>query len=58
MKTYWIAAGVGTLVTALGGVVYYMSDAKNGLIVILGGMVVAIMALVMALIQSAMDKSK
>ncbi len=58
MKTYWIVAGVGTLVTAVGGVVYYMSDANNGLIVILGGMVVAIMALVMALIQSAMDKSK
>jgi len=58
VKTYWIVAGVGVLVTAVGGIVYQFSDAKNGLIVILGGMVVAIMALVMAMIQTAMDKSK
>jgi hypothetical protein len=58
VRTYWIVAGVGVLATAVGGVVYFTTDAKNGLIVILGGMVVAIMALVMALVQSAMDKSK
>jgi hypothetical protein len=58
VKAYWITAGVGTLVTAVGGAVYLMSDHKNGLIIILGGMVVAIMALVMALVQGAMNKSK
>ena len=58
MKTYWLVAGLGFLVTVVGGVVYFVSDERYGLILILGGMVVAIMGLVMALLQGAMDKSK
>ena len=58
MKAYWVTAGVGALVTIVGGIVYLTSDHKFGLILILGGMVVAIMGLVMALLQGAMDNSK
>jgi hypothetical protein len=58
LKVYWVTAGLGVAVTLGGGLVYGMSDHKYGLIMILGGMVVAIMALVMRLVESAMTNSK
>jgi hypothetical protein len=58
VKGYWITAGLGALVVVVGGIVYVASDHQFGLILILGGMVVAIMGLVMRLVQAAMDKSK
>ena len=58
MKGYWITAGLGVLVAVVGGIVYFASDHQFGLILILGGMVVAIMGIVMRLVQAAMDKSK
>jgi hypothetical protein len=58
MKVYWLTAGLGVAVTVGGGIIYGMSDHTYGLILILGGMVVAIMALVMRLIESAMANSK
>jgi hypothetical protein len=59
VKAYWITAGIGALVVVVGGVVYLMSDQKFGLILILGGMVVAIMGLVMRFVMAYMgDKVK
>jgi hypothetical protein len=58
VKAYWVTAGVGVLVVAVGGVVYTMSDHKFGLILILGGLVVAIMGLMMRLVHWAVDRSK
>jgi hypothetical protein len=54
VKAYWVTAGVGVLITVVGGVVYGMSDHKFGLILILGGMVVAIMGLVMRIVEAYM----
>ena len=54
MKSYWITAGVGTLIAVVGGVVYFASDERFGLIIILGGMVVAIMGVVMRIAMAFM----
>jgi hypothetical protein len=59
VKAYWVTAGVGALVVLAGGVVYTMSDHKFGVILILGGMVVAIMGVVMRIAAAYMgDKFK
>jgi hypothetical protein len=59
MKSYWVTAGIGALVTVVGGVVYFMSDERFGLILILGGLVVAIMGLVMRFVMAYIgDKAK
>jgi hypothetical protein len=58
VKAYWAAVGLGTLAVVIGGVVYFTSDHKFGLIVILTGLVVAILGLMMRLVQWAMDRSK
>ncbi len=58
MKAYWLVAGAGVLVAVVGGVVWTMSDKQFGVILVLGGMVVAVMGLVMRLLQWGVDKSK
>ena len=58
MKAYWVAVGLGILIAVAGGLVYVLSDHRLGVFVILGGMVVAIIGLVMRLIQWAVDNSK
>lgn len=58
MKAYWIAAGGGLLIAIVGLVIWYMSDERFGLILVLSGLVLATLGLVMRLIQWGMDKSK
>ena len=59
MKTYWIAAGVGTLVAVLGGVIYVISDHKYGIVLLAGGLIAAIMGVVMRLVAAYMgDESR
>jgi len=58
VKAYWVAVGLGILIAVAGGLVYVLSDHRLGVFVILGGMVVAIIGLVMRLIQWAVDNSK
>jgi hypothetical protein len=60
MKTTWIVAGLGVLAAVVGAVMWLSGNATTiGLILILGGMVVAIMAVVMQLVVAAMaDKQK
>ena len=59
MKAYWLTVGVGVFVTAIGGVVYTMSDQKLGVLLALGGMTVAIVGLMMRLAMVFMgDKAK
>jgi len=58
MKAYWLVAGAGLLAAVIGGVVWTISDEQLGLILVLGGMVVAVMGLVMRLLQWGVDKSK
>ena len=56
MKTYWVAAGVGALVAVLGGVVYTVSDHKYGIMLLAGGVVAAVMGLVMRLVMAFMGE--
>ncbi len=59
MKAYWVTAGLGMLVAIVGVVVWFMSNEQFGLILILGGMVVAIMGVVMRIVAAYMgDKTK
>jgi predicted lysophospholipase L1 biosynthesis ABC-type transport system permease subunit len=58
MKAYWLVAGAGLLAAVVGGVMWAMSNEQYGLILVLGGMVVAVMGLVMRLLQWGVDKSK
>ena len=58
MNAYWMTAGVGTLVTVVGGVIWTISDKQFGFILILSGLIVAILGLVMRLIQWGVDRSK
>ncbi len=58
MKAYWMVAGGGLLVAIVGLIVWYASDEKFGLILILSGLVLATLGLVMRLIQWGIDKSK
>ena len=58
MKVYWLVAGAGLLAAVIGGVMWAMSNEQYGLILVLGGMVVAVMGLVMRLLQWGVDKSK
>jgi hypothetical protein len=59
MKAYWVTAGIGALVTVVGGAVYLMSDQKFGLILILGGLVVAVLGFAMRVAMAFIgDKAK
>jgi hypothetical protein len=58
LKSYWIAAGLGTLVAVVGGVLWVVSDHQLGLILVLSGLVIACIGLVMRLLQWGVDKSK
>jgi len=58
MKAYWMAAGAGLLIAIVGLVVWYMSDERFGVILVLSGLVLATLGLVMRLIQWGIDKSK
>lgn len=58
MKAYWMAAGAGLLLAIVGMVVWYASDERFGLILVLSGLVLATLGLVMRLIQWGIDKSK
>ena len=57
VKAYWLAAGLGTLVAVIGMILYMVSDHQLGIILILGGLIVATMGLVMRLIQAGVDNS-
>jgi hypothetical protein len=58
MKSYWIAVGLGTLVAAVGAVVWTISDEQFGLILVLSGLVIAILGAVMRIVEWAMAKGK
>jgi len=58
MKAYWMAAGGGLLLAIVGLVVWYLSDERFGVILVLSGLVLATLGLVMRLIQWGIDKSK
>ena len=59
MKAYWITTGVATLVAVLGAVLWFTSNHRLGLILILGGLVVGITGLVMWMVTAAMgDRAK
>ena len=59
MKAYWLTTGVATLVAVLGAVLWFTSNHRLGLILILGGLVVGIMGLVMWMVTAAMgDRTK
>ncbi len=58
MKVYWVTVGIGALVAVVGGVLWTMSDQRLGLMLILGGLVVAILGLVMRLVEWVMNKGK
>lgn len=58
VKAYWITAGVGTLVAVMGLVLWFVSDHKLGIILILTGLVVACLGLVMRIVEWSMAKSK
>jgi hypothetical protein len=59
MKVTWIVAALGVLAAVVGAVMWLSGSATTiGLILILGGMVVAIMAVVMQLVVAAMEDKK
>ena len=51
MKAYWITAGIGTLVAIVGSIVYFATNEQFGLMLILGGLVVATLGLVMRFVM-------
>lgn len=57
MKAYWVTAGIGTLVTVVGGLmwVYGQRDSLAS-ILMLGGIVVAIMGLIMRFLAAYMGE--
>jgi hypothetical protein len=59
VKAYWITAGVGTLVAIVGALVYTFGQRGTlGIVLFLGGLVVAIMGLVMRFVMVYMgDKA-
>ena len=59
VKAYWITAGVGTLVAVVGGVIYFTTDERYGLIIILSGLVIAVLGVVMRIAMAFIgDKVK
>ena len=51
MKSYWITAGVGALVAVAGAIVYFASNERYGIILILSGLVIAVLGLVMRFVM-------
>ena len=51
VNAYWVTAGIGALVAVFGSILYFATNERFGLILILGGLVVAIMGLVMRLVM-------
>lgn len=51
MNAYWITAGIGTLVAIVGSIVYFATNEQFGLMLILGGLVVATLGLVMRFVM-------
>ena len=55
MKAYWITAGIGALIAVAGSIVYFASDERYGIILILSGLVIAILGLVMRFVMVYVD---
>jgi NhaP-type Na+/H+ or K+/H+ antiporter len=51
VKSYWMTAGVGALIAVVGAIVYFASNERYGIILILSGLVIAIMGLVMRFVM-------
>ncbi len=58
MKLYWMTVGAGALIAVVGGVLWVVSDERFGMILVLGGLIVAIVGLMMRLIEWFMEKGK
>jgi hypothetical protein len=56
VKSMWITVGVGTAVAVIGAILWFASDERLGLMLILGGMVVACLGIVMRLVTAYMDE--
>jgi hypothetical protein len=56
VKSMWITVGVGTAVAVIGVILWFASDERLGLMLILGGMVVACLGIVMRLVTAYMDE--
>ncbi len=58
MKAYWVAFGAGMLAVVIGGVLWVVSDRQLGLVLILGGMVIAVLGAIMRLVEWGMARGK